>query len=273
MLFSTWKSYPGRKRGSCSRCSVFTRFVQRGVDVATARLSLSCHMSVKWSSSSRWRSRSGVCAIPHTQRHYSIQKQTCSLKRMEQHRLCCFCWLAKGGKIRARTCTNARCEGQTDHTRHAAPRANVPAVWVQLVRTGTWACAPARSLGGGDKHRKMPWTTRQSFLKQAYFLISAHWQHCLYGYLNLGSQAWICGEITAANVLPDCPFIVKCESLSRIQQILRWFSEMPSSSFRPGAVSPWNLPFQTSPCVSVNAPFPSNLQSPVKVSNSCSFMN
>lgn len=35
-------------------------------------------------------------------------------------------------------------EGQTDHTlilRHSAPRANVPAVWVQLLYMGTWAYA------------------------------------------------------------------------------------------------------------------------------------
>lgn len=64
------------------------------------------------------------------------------------------------GKVRARTCTSARSEGQSDHTRHAAPRANVPTVWVQLVWTGTCARAPSSSLGGGQNHRKLPGTTR-----------------------------------------------------------------------------------------------------------------
>lgn len=90
-----------------------------------------------------------------------------------------FPLLAKGRQIRANTCTSARCEGQTDHTRHAAPRANVPTVWVQLVWTGTWACAPSSVTGWWiDRIENCP-ELPDKLKTYSDFIISVHW-HCVH---------------------------------------------------------------------------------------------
>lgn len=143
--------------------------------------------------------------------------KSCSLNRMEQHRLWCFRLLA---------------EGKKDPCTYMHQRLLWRSNWPHASCSSSGQCSNCLNAAGVAEDGDVHWVVDRStedcpelpdrLKTHSYFVIFVHWQHCLREILAV--KPWICGEITAANALLECPFIVKCESLSRIQQIIRWFS-------------------------------------------------